>query len=51
MIAQNLVNQAFVKGITDDFYTGAAITLFILVPLFFLKYHKKKTGQKVEMME
>ena len=51
LIAQNLVNQAFVKGITDDFYTGAAITLFILVPLFFLKYHKKKAGQKVEMVE
>ena len=51
LIAQNLVNQAFVKGITDDFYTGAAITLFILIPLFFLRYHKKKTGQKVEIME
>lgn len=51
LIAQNLVSQAFVQGITDDFYAGAAITLFILVPLFFLRYHKKKVGQKVEMME
>ncbi len=51
LIGQNLFNQAFIQGITDDFYAGAAITLFILVPLFFLRYHKKKTGQKVEMME
>jgi DHA2 family multidrug resistance protein len=51
LIAQNLTSQAFVQGITDDFYAGAAITLFILVPLFFLRYHKKKTGQKVEAME
>ncbi|MFZ0456174.1 MAG: DHA2 family efflux MFS transporter permease subunit [Ignavibacteriaceae bacterium] len=51
LIAQNLAGQAFVQGITDDFYAGAAITLFILVPLFFLRYHKNKTGQKAEMME
>jgi DHA2 family multidrug resistance protein len=51
LIAQNLAGQAFVQGITDDFYAGAAITLFILLPLFFLRYHKKKTGQKAEMME
>ncbi len=51
LIAQNLSNQAFIQGITDDFYAGAAITLFILVPLFFLRYHKKKSGQKVEAME
>jgi DHA2 family multidrug resistance protein len=51
LIGQNLANQAFIQGITDDFYAGAAITLFILVPLFFLRYHKKKSGQKIEAME
>lgn len=51
LIGQNLAGQAFVKGITDDFYVGAIITLFILIPLIFLKYHKKKNGEKVEIMD
>jgi MFS transporter, DHA2 family, multidrug resistance protein len=51
LIAQNLTSQAFVQGITDDFLAGAIITLFILIPLFFLKYHKRKKGEKAEMME
>ena len=51
LIAQNLANQAFVQGITDDFLAGAIITLFIFVPLFFLKYHKKKVEEKIEAME
>jgi MFS transporter, DHA2 family, multidrug resistance protein len=51
LIGLNLTSQAFVQGITDDFFVGAVITLFILVPLFFLRYHKKKTGAKVEAME
>ncbi len=51
LIAQNIVGQAFVTGIADDFLAGAALTVLILLPLFFLKYHKKKDGAKVEMME
>ena len=51
LIAQNLASQAFVSGIADDFLAGAAITVLILFPLFFLKYHKKKDGGKVEMIE
>lgn len=51
LIGQNLAGQAFVKGITDDFYAGAVITLFILIPLFFLRYHKKKAGDKVEIVD
>ncbi len=51
LIAQNLTSQAFVQGITDDFLAGAVITLFILIPLFFLQYHKRKKGEKAEMME
>ena len=51
LIAQNLTNQAFVQGITDDFLAGAVITLFILIPLIFLRYHKRKKGEKAEMME
>ncbi len=51
LIAQNVVNQAFIQGVADDFLIGAAITVLILVPLFFLKYHKKKEGGKIEVME
>jgi DHA2 family multidrug resistance protein len=51
LIAQNLTNQAFIQGITDDFLAGAVITLFILIPLFFLRYRKKKKGEKVEVVE
>jgi hypothetical protein len=40
-----------VQGITDDFLAGAILTLFILIPLFFLRYHKNKTGEKMQAME
>jgi MFS transporter, DHA2 family, multidrug resistance protein len=49
LISQNLTNQAFVRGIADDFLVGAVITITILVPLFFLKYRKKKNGPKAEI--
>ena len=51
LIAENLVNQSFINGITDDFFVGSVITLFLLIPLIFLRYHKKKTGDKVEVMD
>ncbi len=51
LIAMNISGQAFVQGITDDFFAGAAITLFIFVPLFFLKYHKRQKSEKVQSME
>ena len=51
LIGQNLVNQAFVQSITDDFFAGAVITLFIFIPLIFLRYHKRKTGAKIQAME
>ena len=51
LIVLNVTNQAFIQGITDDFFTGAVITLFILIPIFFLHYKKKKRGEKVEAME
>jgi MFS transporter, DHA2 family, multidrug resistance protein len=51
LIIRNLTNQAFVQGITDDFMAGAAITLLILIPLFFLRYHKKIKTEKIETME
>jgi DHA2 family multidrug resistance protein len=51
LIGQNLAGQAFVEGIADDFLVGAIITLFILIPLFFLRYNKKKKTGKVEAVD
>ncbi len=51
LISMNISGQAFVQGITDDFFAGAILTLFIFVPLFFLKYHKKQKSEKVHSME
>ncbi|MCW8811640.1 MAG: DHA2 family efflux MFS transporter permease subunit [Ignavibacteriaceae bacterium] len=51
LIAQNIANQAFVQGIADDFLAGALITLLIIIPLLFLRYHKNKKGESVEMVE
>ena len=51
LIAQNIANQAFVQGIADDFLAGSIITLLIIIPLLFLRYHKEKKGESVEIME
>ena len=51
LILQNISSQAFVRGIDDDFFIGALITLLIIIPLFFLKYNKKKKGQKIEITD
>ena len=42
LIGKNLASQAFVRGITDDFLVGAAITIVIIIPLMFLKNTNKK---------
>ncbi len=53
LIVQNLTGQALVQGITDDFLVGAIITLLIIIPLFFLRYHKqdKGSGEHIEAMD
>jgi MFS transporter, DHA2 family, multidrug resistance protein len=51
LILQNIYSQAFVRGIDDDFLAGSIITLLIIIPMFFLKYNKKKNAQKTEMAE
>jgi DHA2 family multidrug resistance protein len=51
MIIQHVVNQAFIQGIADDFLVGSAITLLIAIPLFFLKYKKKRDNAKIESVE
>ncbi len=51
LITKHIIKEAFIKGIADDFLVGAGITLLILLPLFFLKYHKKNNKTKIEPME
>ncbi|MFA3783994.1 DHA2 family efflux MFS transporter permease subunit [Melioribacteraceae bacterium 4301-Me] len=51
LIASNVAGQAFVQGIADDFFAGAIITLFILIPMLFLKYHKKTKNVKIEAVD
>ncbi|MGE5350773.1 MAG: DHA2 family efflux MFS transporter permease subunit [Acidobacteriota bacterium] len=53
LIAQHVANQAFVQAINDDFLLAAGITLVCLIPLFFLRYKKKKgeKGEHVAAME
>lgn len=51
LIAQHLANQAFVQSVDDDFLIAAGITFLCLVPLFFLRYRKSKTREKIAAME
>jgi DHA2 family multidrug resistance protein len=43
--------MARAKGLILQNVAGALITLLILIPLFFLKYHKKKNNKKIEITE
>jgi DHA2 family multidrug resistance protein len=51
LIAKNAVAQAFVQGINDDFFLAAVLTVILLIPMVFLKISKKKSHEKIEMME
>ncbi len=51
LVSQNLVNQAFVQGIADDFIVATVLTLLIFIPLFFLRNKKRAGGEKIEMLE
>ena len=51
LIFQNVMGQAFIQGINDDFFAGAVITVFILIPIFFLKLKKRNKKEKIEILE
>lgn len=51
LIAQNVIGQAFIQGINDDFFAGAVITIIILIPVFFLKIKKMKKNNSIESFE
>ncbi len=40
LLFKNVAAQAFVQGISDDFFIGAVLTLALVVPLFMLKTKK-----------
>lgn len=41
LLLRNLISQAFVQGINDDFLIGAVLTIILVVPLLVLKTGKK----------
>lgn len=51
MVTMHLSNQAFVAAIADDFLIAGAITLVCIIPILFLRTHKKRTGDAVAAME
>lgn len=51
LIAKNVIGQAFVQGINDDFYAGAVITIVIIIPILFLRLKKSKNKEKIEVLE
>jgi hypothetical protein len=40
-LLKNITGQAFVQGISNDFYIGAALTFVLLVPMLLLRTSKK----------
>ncbi len=51
LISKNVMAQSFVQSINDDFFIGAAITIFLLLPLMLLKTGKKPVGEKIELLD
>ncbi len=41
LLFKNIVSQAFVQGINDDFLIGAILTILLVIPLLLLKTGKK----------
>ncbi len=41
LLMKNLVSQAFVQGVNNDFLIGAVLTFALLIPMLFLKTSKK----------
>ncbi len=45
LLLKNITSQAFVQGISNDFYIGAVLTFIMIIPLFFLKTGKKSLNR------
>jgi DHA2 family multidrug resistance protein len=44
LLMGHMSNQAFVTAISDDFFIAAAITIVCIIPILFLRVHKRKAG-------
>ncbi|HXX63944.1 MAG TPA: DHA2 family efflux MFS transporter permease subunit [Bacteroidota bacterium] len=51
MVAMHLSNEAFVSAIADDFFIAGAITLVCIIPILFLRSHKKRAEGAAAPME
>ena len=46
LVATNIVQQAFVQAINDDFLVAAGITALTLIPIFLLRSHRQRARKK-----
>jgi DHA2 family multidrug resistance protein len=51
LIASHVANQAFVQAVCDDFYIAAAISLFGILPIVFLRSKKRNSAGHTTSME
>ncbi|HUI65735.1 MAG TPA: DHA2 family efflux MFS transporter permease subunit [Bacteroidota bacterium] len=51
MVTMHLSNEAFVSAIADDFFIAGAITLVCIIPILFLRSHKKRAEGAAAPME
>jgi len=51
LVFGNLSDQAFVAAIADDFLIAAAITALCLIPILFLRVHRRKNGNTAAALE
>jgi hypothetical protein len=49
LVSSNVVQQAFVRAINDDFLIAGGITALTLIPLFILRTHKQKSARIAPM--
>jgi len=51
LVVSHVMQQAFVRAISDDFLIGAAITIVGVLPIFFLRTQKRKSHDHAAALE
>jgi hypothetical protein len=51
LVFANLSDQAFVAAVADDFLIAAAITALCLIPILFLRVHRRAKGTAAVPLE
>jgi DHA2 family multidrug resistance protein len=51
VLFSHLSNQAFVSAIDDDFFLAATITALCVIPILFLRVHKRNNAAKAAALE